>query len=168
MLELFHFVEFTTRHDKDVRDLKIAIADQNQLIRELIHAHHSFKEKVMSDLDDLQASVAALTAKADEANAKTDLLIAKQADTAASLADVSAQLAALQASDPGTVSHQQLADMKAAIDATIGKLTDEEAKEDAVLNPVAAAPAPSTPVDTGPVDTAPVDTGAPVDTAPTV
>jgi hypothetical protein len=91
-----------------------------------------FKGKAMTLLEDLQASTAALTAKVEEANAKTDALILIANTTKDALVALQGQPAGLPITS---------ADIQAVIDAqtaAVASLNAQEAETDAAS--VAVAP----------------------------
>jgi peptidoglycan hydrolase CwlO-like protein len=82
--------------------------------------------KIMAAIDDLQANVSALDAKVDLLNGKNDVLIS----LVGTLRD---QIAALQAAGGATV--EQLEALSATITATMVKIDEQVAEDDAALTP---------------------------------
>lgn len=135
----------------------------NELLLELLAFQLRFERRVMSQLDELKASVADLTAAQADATAKVDVLLQKN-DLLINLTDsLEDQLKALV--EGGQIPPAAFSDLVAAIDsaktayAAIGtKVSDESAKVDATIaadTPVPSAPPAPAPVEPGPVDPAP-------------
>lgn len=107
----------------------------DSLLLEILHVLLRQERHTMTALDNIQASVAALTAQATENATKVDALLALNAD-------ISAQLAALQAA--GGASADDLAALQIKIDADTAAIKGEDEKVDAALAPPPApAPAPA-------------------------
>jgi hypothetical protein len=127
----------------------------NELLVELIQSQLRFERRVMTQLEQLQAHVADLTAAQADATAKVDVLLQKN-DLLISLAqNLEKQLVAL--GESGQITPTALSDLITSIDGaktaydTIGtKVAAESGKVDAEL--AADAPADIPPADTPPAD----------------